>query len=85
MVTLGGVLIVGVLLVVTFDLGFSAEAMTTAGLGIGFNSCMFRSVLTRIGRPFEVKLVGTLRMFVRLRKESKELMLASLPVRGLDT
>ena len=46
---------------------------------------MFRPVLTPIGRPFEVKLVDTFRMFVRLRKESKELMLASPPVRGFDT
>ena len=39
-VNLGVVLIVGVLLVVTFDLGFSVEAMTTAGFrtSIGFNS-----------------------------------------------
>ena len=46
---------------------------------------MFKSVLTPIGRPFEVKLVGIFRMFVRLRKESKELMFGSAPVRGLDT
>ena len=85
-VTLGVVLIVRVLLVngslVTLDLGFSVELITTAGL----NSSMLRSVLTPIGRPFEVKLVGTFRMFVCLRKESKELMLVlSLPVRGFDT
>ena len=85
-VTLGVVLIVRVLLVngslVTLDLGFSVDLITTAG----FNSSMLRSVLTPIGRPFEVKLVGTFRMFVCLRKESKELMLVlSLPVRGFDT
>ena len=67
----------------SINLGFSVEA--TAGLraSVGFNP--FSSVLTPIGLPLEVKFVGTLRMFVLFRKESRELMSASAPLRGLDT
>ena len=67
----------------SINLGFSVEASAGLRASVGFNP--FSSVLTPIGRPFEVKLVGTFKMFVRLRNESRESMSVSPPVSGLDT
>ena len=82
-VTLGELLLVLVTEVgVVTIIGLSVGGVTTT---VGLKSCRFSSVLTPIGLPLEVKFVGTLRMFVLFRKESRELMSASAPLRGLDT
>ena len=81
-VTLGELLLVLVTEVGVVTIGLSVGEVTTT---VGLKSCRFSSVLTPIGLPLEVKFVGTLRMFVLFRKESRELMSASAPLRGLDT